>query len=462
MTIGVFFLAHLYRLSDPPNGYHHWRETDTAAVMLNYYQEGMNFFEPRINQRGATSGITGMELPLLQYIGAVLYHVTGPSHAAARMLTVIAACTCLWLFFRSATFFSNELEAALATWAVAFSPLFLFYSHKIMPDIWMLTLWMASIYMYLCFQRNGRPRSWIGSAACLMLGAGIKPLCLSIYLPYLFLLVKGKGENRLRNIILFGMYVAFTLGPVFLWMQYARQLQQSSGLYTYYLGHNLANFHEYLLSSQFFKKLLLQWPSELWIGWVMLPAFLYGLSYTARNRSHSFFFVWILSTYIVFVVTALKSSSHDYYTIIIVSPLAVVTGAGLYRLYTRGHWRRVVALALVIVAPIGALLRIHQRLGPTDDYYAIRAAAGKIIPEDTLVAVEDDTPAIRLYQLNRRGWPLRSGVRYDEVAVLVRQGARFLIVEQPLDTAEGRWDNVLFTEPIEFGPLLCYRTKNGN
>jgi len=461
VAIGVFFLMHLYRLTAPPNGYHHWRESDTAAVILNYFQEGMNFLEPRVNQRGTTSGITGMELPLFNFTAALLYQITGPNHAVARMLTILAACLCLWFFFRLIAILTNDREAAFATWAMAFSPLFFFYSYKIMPDLWMLTFCLTSIYLYVRFHSNRRYFHWVASVLCLSLAGSIKPLGLSIYLPYLVHLWSNK-QKRLRDVVLYCAYISLTVGPVLVWMQYARWLQETYGVYAFYLGGHLGSFLEYLFSTQFVKKLVLQWPAELWVGWVLAPAFLYGLYRAARVRRYALYFVWILSIYIVFAITAMKSSTHDYYTMIIVPPLAAITGSGLYRLYTSGSWRRIIVTTLLLLAPVGAFLRIHHRLGPTDDYDAIRAAAEKIIPEHSLVAIQDDTPAIRLYQLNRKGWPLVKGVRFNEIAELIRVGAKFLIVDQPLDTLDSRWPEILNTTPLELGPLYCYRAKDLN
>jgi len=461
MAIGLYFIAHLYYLSAPPNGYHHWRESDTAAVILNYYQEGMNFLEPRVNQRGSTSGITGMELPLLNYTTALLYHVTGPSHAAARTLVVLAACLCLWFFFRLVTMFTGESEAAFAVCAMACSPLFFFYGYKIMPDIWMLTLWLTSVYLFIRFHRGGQYRYWLTSAVCLSLAAGIKPLGLSIYLPYLFLIWRKKGRSA-RDLVAYAAYIVLTFVPVLLWIQYARWLQETSGLHAFYLGSNLGGFYKYLLTAQFFKKLVLQWPAELWLGWLLTPVFFYGLYWAVRVRKHYFYLIWILSIYMVFAFTALKSSTHDYYTIIIVPSLAAITGSGLYQLYISRNWQRILVIILLLLAPVGAFLRIHHRFGATNDYFAIRTAAEKIIPQHSLVAVQDDTPAIRLYQLNRKGWPLRNGVRFKEVAELIQEGADFLIVDKPLDTLDSRWREILETTPFELGPLYGYQAKDLN
>jgi 4-amino-4-deoxy-L-arabinose transferase-like glycosyltransferase len=147
----LFALLHLYGLSYPPNGYHQWRESDTSAIVLNYYQEDHAFMEPRMNQRGDGSGITGMELPLYQYTAMLLYFVTGPSHAVCRLLTMIGALIAATALFAVVRQLTDDLTAAASAWALLFSPLFLFYSGKIMPDIWMLCFLMIAVYTYVRF-----------------------------------------------------------------------------------------------------------------------------------------------------------------------------------------------------------------------------------------------------------------------------------------------------------------------
>jgi len=163
----------------------------------------MNFFEPHVNQRGATSGITGMELPIFNYTIALFYQLTGPHHVVAHLLVILAACRSLWIFFKLAETLTATNIAAYAAVAMALSPLFFFYSYKIMPDLWALTLWLTSIYLYLQFNIRKKYPLWFASIFCLALASGIKPLGLSIYLPYLYLLWNKKTD---KDVTTFYMY----------------------------------------------------------------------------------------------------------------------------------------------------------------------------------------------------------------------------------------------------------------
>ena len=41
-----------------------WRQTDTAAIARNYYEEGYDLFYPRVDWRGATAGYVETNFPL--------------------------------------------------------------------------------------------------------------------------------------------------------------------------------------------------------------------------------------------------------------------------------------------------------------------------------------------------------------------------------------------------------------
>jgi len=38
-AVVVYVACHFYYVTAPPNGYHHWRESDTISIATNYYFE---------------------------------------------------------------------------------------------------------------------------------------------------------------------------------------------------------------------------------------------------------------------------------------------------------------------------------------------------------------------------------------------------------------------------------------
>lgn len=460
-TIALFALPHLVRLVQPPNGYHAWRESDTAAVILNYYQEDMNPLHPRINQRGASSGITGMEFPLYNYLAAIGYKVIGPSHAVPKGITLLAAILGILVWYRVVRDLSSGSTAVFACWALAFSPLFCFYSFKIMPDILMLALWLGAIRAYQAYDANESLSSWGLSLALLTLSAGIKPLTLSIYLPLLVLELHRSRRSNARLLRLAG-YVAVSFGAVIAWFAFARWINQTYQTPGFYLGENVFNFPQFLFTGQFVKKLFLQWPFELWIGWALLPAFVLGIVPLLRRRLGALWLVWLLSTYIVFAITAQHAASHDYYSLLVVPVLSMAVGLGLDYLIGRGRSFAVIAAAILLAAPVVAHVRVGHRFDSGDRFQTTRQDVDRLIARDDLVAVEDPTTAVRLYRLNRHGWPLRNKIDSATVAPLIDQGLDWLLVEHPVEQYDSALTRLIVRRPDSIGPLLAYRIRQSD
>jgi hypothetical protein len=142
---------------------------------------------------------------------------------------------------------------------------------------------------------------------------------------------------------------------------------------------------------------------------------------------------------------------------IIVPPLAVLSGLGLKALYKAPGWRKYLAVVLIIIAPVGACVRVAPRFGLQDKYEAIRKDVDSVIPRDDLVMVEESSMAIRLYQLNRHGWPVRGDITLERIQSLINRGGKWLVLDNPIGDYGPRltWG---FTEPaIRVGPLYAYR-----
>jgi 4-amino-4-deoxy-L-arabinose transferase-like glycosyltransferase len=455
-AIVLFFLCHLYYLNAPPNGYHHWRESDTMSMVANYYYEDMDFLYPRVNQRGNTTGITGSEFPIYQYIPAVLFNLFGFSHAIPRLLTVLMGCLAIWLVYKIVRLWSSETLAVFSAVAFAFSPLVFFYSYKIMPDITMLALMLGSFYAYSLFIKNARTIDWLLAVLLLLVAGAIKPTALMIYLPLLYLWFVN--NRSVKTFVWYLLFVAISFGGVLGWFLFAKSINAEYGTTAFYMGHLLGD-PRYIFRAQFFKKLFNQWPWELWIGWHFVILFAVGLIQAIKKRGFGLYFIWILGAYILFIIVAAHAASHDYYTLVAVPPVAVTTGAGLLYLYTRGRRWKTVALILILIAPIGVFIRVGDRLGETEEYRQIRAKVDEVIPNDALVMVRDNSNAIRLYQLNRKGWPLLRETQPDYVLRCIEKGGEYIILEEPLSEYMDTLTVYFDTTVTRLGPLYSYHLK---
>ncbi|HEX2896870.1 MAG TPA: glycosyltransferase family 39 protein [candidate division Zixibacteria bacterium] len=455
-AIAIFIVLHIYHINEPPNGYHQWRESDTAAIILNYYQEDANFLHQRCNQRGIHSGITAGELPTYSYSSVILYFIFGPHHFLPRLLTLAGSLLGLYFFRNSVALLSNPTAANYSTIALAFSPIFLFYSFKIMPDIWMLMFMLGAVYFFLKYVNSNSRADFFLSAVFLILSATIKPLSLCIYLPFLFYLKSKTGRMRL-SIRTMAVYGAVTFSVVLGWFLYGLHLNSIHHSDAFYMGQHLIRSHIYATEAFFYKMLFLQWPFELWIGWAMLPVFIYGCIKFWKEQHSRFFFIWILAGYIVFALVSSHARAHDYYTLVIVPPLAAISGWGLYRLSLLPKWRVPLVTFIVLVLPAVSSYRIKSRFDQVPFFDDIRLAAGEKLPPGKLVLVEDKSTPIRLYQLNRHGWPVRDSLCIESVCPFIDSGGVYLVLDNLIQTYNSDIWPLVKDSVFRIGPLYGYK-----
>ena len=457
-AITVFVLLHFYQINSPPNGYHQWRESDTSAIILNYYQEDANFLHQRCNQRGDGSGITGGELATYSYTSFIMYFLFGPHHFLARLVTLAGALVGLWFFGRIVTILSNERTALYSTIALAFSPLFLFYSFKIMPDMWMLMFMLGAAYFFLKYTHSESLKYIAWSGVFLILSATTKPLSLCLYLPFLFYLLSST-PNRKRAVWTMAAYGSITFAFVLGWYLYGRYLNSIHHSMAFHMGDIILKSPMYLSQSQFYKKLFLQWPFELWTGWALLPVFIYGAFKLRKNQFTLFNVIWIIASYLVFAILAGHSGSHDYYTLIMAPPLAAISGWGLAEMSLKPKFRTILVIFLLLVLPVVTSVRIYHRFTKAEEFEQMRIAADRHIPRNSLIIVEENTSAVRLYQLNRHGWPFRDELTSDNILRLINSGAKYLILNNPVDSSI---KNLVIDSMIQIGPYYGYRTLKPN
>ncbi len=455
----VFAFCHFYLIDSPPYGHHQWRESDTAAVALNYYQEDFTFLHPRVNQRGAGEGITGMEFPIYCYITAIFYTLFGVHHAIPRLLTLIAALLGLWGFYKLLlSRFQDTAVAAFGVCALALSPLFFFYSFKIMPDITMLALAIWAVYTFDRFISTKQLRYLLISILLLTISAMLKPVSVPLLLPLLYL-VWSKKPIEIRRWVAFTLYIAAAVGLPFAWFMFARSLNEQYGSPGFYLGETFWDFPEHWFSAVHFTRHYIQRLPELWVGWGMLVPFIIGVVASIRQKSGGFFWLWFIAGGIALGLTSMIANNHDYYGLIIVPAMAAISGFGLAFLWKKNALMQKAVIGFCIVALLVTAVRIKDRFTLKSNFDAIRRDAELHIQKTDLVIVEDPTTAVRLYQMNRHGWPIRHGLFLDTLQVPLAGGANVLVTEQPLYMYDSAIAPLFDSIPQRIDSLYCYRVR---
>jgi 4-amino-4-deoxy-L-arabinose transferase-like glycosyltransferase len=435
--IAAFCLSHLPLLSAPPNGFHRWRESDTATVAENFTLEGMHFLEPSVDMRGKGPGIVGTELPIYNYATALAYQAFGFSHVWPRLLSLIGAAIAIvafWRIFRRLA--PDRPRAALiATGIAASSPLLYYYGVKIQPDAWGLALVALGFLAFLRWRERGRGLDAVLCALALALAGGIKPTFLFVGLPMAGLLVAGSPDartalRRLLSPVTIALAVAI-IAPIVAWFRHANALTERFGWAYFYLGGTPLAELGGLLRPRFYSNTLLTWPWEMALGVPATAAFVFALA-KARERVPGLrtIALWIAGCFVVFIAAAGHCSTpHDYYYMPIIPALAYVAGCGADAMLADRRRGVAAAAAFALVAvPIYGVTRVEGRFEPGPPFAAIRAEAAAAMPQEALVIALDETPGVLLYTTGRRGWQLQPDASLEDVLATSAEGAAYLLV----------------------------------
>jgi 4-amino-4-deoxy-L-arabinose transferase-like glycosyltransferase len=425
----AFCILHLYRLGDGPNGFHTWRETDTAAVAANFFTETINPLSPRIDVRGTSLGEIGMELPVYSYAVGFFFRFFGHEHFWARGLTLLAALLSICLFYQIAsTLLEKKTAAVWSAFALACSPLFFFYAHKIQPDILALCFALAGMRLFLRHLASGRLKFLFGAVACLLLAGLVKPTMLVIGVPLIWRAVAQNGVRSLRTPkYLFSAYAILAI--VAAWFIQARAISSRSLNPEYfYLGGNWQEIAASLQTAAFYQNVFLTWLWELAIGLPLVIFFLIGVV-QAERPLRSLFLWWAGACFLSFFATARHMATpHDYYMLPLVPPLALMTGFGIDRLAAReGKWWRGLTAVLLLAAPVVTIARTSHHYGMPYNFAAGRSFVRKVIPEGELVVALDWIPGYLLYRTGHKGWRI-GGDDTKTLTEAVQAGAQYLAV----------------------------------
>ena len=150
--------ARLVEVGEPLIDKQAWRQTDTAAIARNFYEEGYDLLYPRVDWRGNTPGFVEMNFPLYPFIVAAAYGVYGGVHEwLGRLISTLCSLAgggLLFVFARR--IFDSERVALWASFFFLFTPLSVYFGRAFMPEPLMLLLSVAALLLFDCWAENGQ------------------------------------------------------------------------------------------------------------------------------------------------------------------------------------------------------------------------------------------------------------------------------------------------------------------
>lgn len=330
IVVAIFFLNFYSKtLFQRPAIIHLWRQADCLSIAKNYYEEGMNFFQPKIHYQGVEGGKAVSEFPILNYTAAALWKVFGEHEFIYRLLEYILFLLSQFVLLNTIIrFFKSQLLALFTVSVFLTSPLLAYYGVSFIADVPAFSLGLISFCLFYAFYREKQlPFFYLalftGTLAVLMKASALMGLLFLLFfsaIDFLNLNNWFKTEKLFQKKLLPVIFTAFAVLIIFLWYKYALYYNNNDSNNIFLLtilpiwemseGDIIYNLRQ-----------LFSWCFPVFLNRPTLFLFFVLVIYVSANFKHleNFLrYVFVFSaiyfvTYLVFFFQVF--SVHDYYLI---------------------------------------------------------------------------------------------------------------------------------------------------
>ena len=401
-----------------------WRQSDVAAIARNYLENGFHFSRPQIDWAGNAEGYVGTEFPILPFIAALCYKITGVQEWTGRIQGVLFFAAALPFFFLLVRRVFGGTTAAWATFFYAFAPLSVVASRAFMPDVPSLCLALVGMYFFLVWIERNDHRALTASALLISISLLIKLPTALIGTPLLYLAVAARRKfpsqggalskphsedggletaaPRLLTSWELWLFALITLVPSAIWYWHAHRIAE-----TFYPYHFFGGGGFRIMNAAWYWKIAKQTVLS------SLTPVLFALAvvgaFVAPRGKYAWILHWWLAAMVAFIFFVGWGNRHQWYQLPLVPIAAVFAGCACQWVASRLRSHRVIlALASLLLAAAFGVSSYHCALPLYRPAAVGLRNLGLELKEATtanalIIAADNGDPTV-FYYAHRKGW----------------------------------------------------------
>lgn len=414
IIVVLAILVRIYKIDGPIADWHSFRQADTASVARIYMTQGIDILRPRYHdlsniQSGNDNpnGWRMVEFPFYQVISVILQRII-PSlsiEISLRIVTIASSIGVLLLIMYLSKLYFDEFTALLVGIVFSCLPYCIYYSRAVLPEMTAVFFVLLSIAIYA---RSKKIISLSFVLACFFasLALLIKPTSafLLASIPFVEIGKKSKFINFLINNFIF---FSFCIMPLLFWRKWISYFPEGIPVFLWLFNEGNIRF-----KGAWFHWLFARRLAELILGYWGTVPFYIGLLALSMHKKYLWLFGNVLGVLIYFVVIARGNVQHDYYQIISLPMVSILTGVGFSRIlqsdFFGNKWVRSILSAAVFVAMCAFgwfTIRTYYWINNSSIIIAGNAA-DSLLPVNAKVIAPYNGDTTFLYQTKRVGWPI--------------------------------------------------------
>ncbi len=464
-------LMHLKHFSKDLMSIHVWRQTQTQSTIINFYEEDMNIFNPRRNDRGDSEGIFRMEFPLMQWLVACQYKLFGNHLIISRIsMFLIGLLSILGIYKLLDVLFQKTILSLIGAWAFNFSPSFYYYTINPLPDNLALCCSIWGLVLFFKWYNKKRSIHLIFSSILLSIGALCKlPFIIYFIVPITYFacaFIKNGFNKKIAQQSLIA--ISFSIFPIAWYLMVIPHWQGNV-----IVRGMLDNSESFTQLVDYYQHNLISTLPELLIGYGSLIFFLAGFFFLFKNKTYrNPKFILLLSLSILAIVYYIFEANaigkiHDYYLFPFYPLLFILVAYGAFNLYSsKITFNRYLTYLLIVVIPITCYLRMQSRWnsdspGFNKDLLTFKTELQNAVPKDALVIAGNDiSHFIFFYYIDKKGWGFhQDNLTPEKLKSMIIKGAEYLYTDSKEILNNDNILKYLDELILEKGSIKIYRLK---
>ncbi len=432
--LGFIFLLtlvpRLYKIDNSITDWHSFRQADTAMVARNFADTGFDLLHPRTDNILAISqskipnpeGYTFLEFPFYTLIVGFLWKNFGNNVELARLVTAVFASFSAVFLFLLVRKFSTARIALISSAVFALTPYSVYYGRVIMPNSTMVCFGLIALWLFSKYYFDKSKISFFLSATFFALASLSYPYVVFWIIPIIYLSLKKDGffYQSLKYYLYFGL----SFIPLLLWRAWGAGFPEAQIGSEWYLNYGHIRF-----TGAYFRWLIFERLAKLILGTGGFVLFFTGLVSKRRGKEGYFFFVWLISMVLYFVIFASSNVRHDYYQYIYMPIISVFVAYGIDFMIRQGS--SVIEKSISVLATFSLIIMLVVfGYYETKGYYTTNAdiveagsKADEILPAEAKVIAPLAGDLSLLYYVNRPGW----AEFYEDMSDFKRQGVTAIV-----------------------------------
>jgi len=462
-----WIIIRLFGVTNPLIDAQFWRQTDTASIARNFYEEDFNILHPRVNWRGDTEGFVESEFPIYSFLIASFYKISGKvNDSAGRILSLLFSLgTAITLYLFVLRIFDRR-TAVLSYLFFMLSPLSIYYSITFMPDSMMIFFYLQSLYLFYRWVYDNKSIFWISSCGSLAISLLIKPTAIFVFIPMLAILWEKEGKKFIsgkRPVIL---YLVLASAPSILWYLHAYKLFMITDLsFGILAGQTYNKFASVsiLLSSKFWQVILNNifsihlTPVGATLFFIALSLGIFEENLIKANR---FLYYWVGSVFLFILVVAEGNMTLEYYQLFLIPVASIFCARFVIYLLDELSLNYKAQISLIITIfffiGLGSFFIVKKRLKPvkytSNSYNFARKIEHVTHNKDKFIVIDSPSfypkewydkmkfrirrPSL-LYFLNRKGWVFlpheMNAMSASDFYSIIKKGARYFVLPKEIE-----------------------------